>query len=375
VDVLSDAVTAMRTGEPHSRRARLAGPFARRFPAVTGAGFHVVLQGSAWLYPSSGESGGAASGPGEPGGGRSSGGEPIELRVGDVAFLPRGSAHGLADDPATPLPHQPSDLPLSDGTEPPPGSAATVLLCGAYLLERSRAHPVLDELPELVLLRAGVGRHPGLRTAVDLLGAELMGPETMGPLSAGSAPTGSAPASSGVANTGPAGTGPTATRPANPGPTSTGLARPPRPGADAMLTALLDVLLLHILRAWLDDRAAGGRPTGWAAALADPPVAAALRAIHADPARAWTVAELGAHGGLSRSAFARRFGALVGQPPLTYLTWWRMTLAARRLRADDAPVAVVARGVGYGSEFAFGAAFKREFGTPPGAYRRTAPTV
>jgi AraC-like DNA-binding protein len=302
VDVLSDAVTAMRTGEPHSRRTRLAGPFARRFPAVAGAGFHVVLQGSAWLHPG--------------------GGDPVELRVGDVAFLPHGGAHGLADDPTTPLPREASDLPLSgSGDDAAPG-ASTVLLCGAYLLQR--AHPVLDELPELVHLPTTVGRHPGLRAAVDLLGAEL---------------------------------------------------DRPRPGADAMITALLDVLLLQILRAWLADRAGAAQPTGWAAALADPPVAAALRAIHAEPARDWTVADLGARAGLSRSAFARRFAALVGRPPLAYLTWWRLTLAARRLRAGDAPLAAVAREVGYGSEFAFAAAFKREFGTPPGAYRRATPTV
>lgn len=80
------------------------------------------------------------------------------------------------------------------------------------------------------------------------------------------------------------------------------------------------MLLLHVLRAWLDDRAAAEHPTGWAAALADPPVSAALRAVHDEPRRAWTVEELGARAGLSRSAFARRFAALVGRPPLAYLT-------------------------------------------------------
>jgi AraC-like DNA-binding protein len=298
MDVLSDTITAMRSGQPHSRRTRLAGPFARRFTAVPGAGFHVVLRGAAWLHlPDR---------------------EPVELRVGDVAFLPRGDAHGLTDDPSTPLPARVTPPPPTGPAAGDPHATA-VLLCGAYLLRRSRAHPVLDDLPDVVHLPATVGRHPGLRTAVDLLGAEL---------------------------------------------------DRPRPGADAMLTALLDVLLLHVLRAWLADRAAAEHPAGWAAALSDPPVSAALRAIHGEPGRAWTVEELGARAGLSRSAFARRFAALVGRPPLAYLTWWRMALAARRLREGDAPVAAVAREVGYGSEFAFAAAFKREFGSPPGAYRR-----
>ena len=79
--------------------------------------------------------------------------------------------------------------------------------------------------------------------------------------------------------------------------------------------------------------------------------------------------------GLSRAAFARRFAALVGQPPLTYLTWWRMTLAARLLRSGDAPLATVARKVGYTSEFAFANAFKREYGLAPGGFRRSARTT
>jgi AraC-like DNA-binding protein len=297
VDVLSDVVAAMRVGRPHSARVSPPAPFGRRFPAVDGAGFHVVLQGTCWL-----------SGPG--------GAAPVPLQVGDVAFLPHGGAHGLADGPRTPLREaSPALSRVPDDAAGEPGPI--VLLCGAYLLDRTRTHPLLDELPELVHLPARVGRHPGLRAAVDLLGGEL---------------------------------------------------ERRRPGADAMVTALLDVLLLQILRAWLDERC--GRPTGWAAALGDGPVAAALRAVHEQPARPWTVGELAAAGGLSRSAFARRFTALVGRPPLAYLTWWRMTLAARELRERDTPLAAVARRVGYASEFAFAHAFKRETGTAPGAFRR-----
>ncbi len=83
----------------------------------------------------------------------------------------------------------------------------------------------------------------------------------------------------------------------------------------------------------------------------------------------WTVAELGATGGLSRAAFARRFTALVGEPPLTYLTWWRMTTAGRLLRHDDLSLREVAGRTGYTSEFAFAKAFKREHGMAPGRYR------
>jgi AraC-like DNA-binding protein len=92
--------------------------------------------------------------------------------------------------------------------------------------------------------------------------------------------------------------------------------------------------------------------------------------MHADPANSWTVESLAARAGLSRAAFAKKFHTMVGEPPLTYLTHWRMTTAARLLRESDAPLASVAARTGYGSEFAFAKAFKREYGQAPGGYRR-----
>ncbi|MCK2238837.1 helix-turn-helix transcriptional regulator [Crossiella sp. S99.2] len=92
--------------------------------------------------------------------------------------------------------------------------------------------------------------------------------------------------------------------------------------------------------------------------------------MHQNPAHPWTVAKLAAEARLSRAPFARRFTTLVGQPPLTYLTWWRMTTAARLLRTSADPLTSIAARVGYTSEFAFATAFKRAFGTPPGRYRR-----
>jgi AraC-like DNA-binding protein len=281
VDVLADAVAAMRTGRPHSARAAWRVPFERRFPASTSAGFHILRQGRCWLIPPAGA--------------------PVALATGDVVFFPRGSAHGLAGDPTSQT-----------------AAPAPVTLCGAYLLDRTRTHPLLAELPEVVHLPAGNGQ--GLPATVDLLGAEL---------------------------------------------------DRPRPGTEAMVTALLDVMLLQILRAWLDKRSEYG-DRGWAAALGDPAVVVSLQAIHDDPDRKWTVAALATRAGLSRAAFARRFATLVGVPPLAYLTWWRMTLAARLLRDGDAPLATVARKVGYRSEYAFSHAFKRDHGVSPGAYRRSA---
>jgi AraC-like DNA-binding protein len=130
------------------------------------------------------------------------------------------------------------------------------------------------------------------------------------------------------------------------------------------------MLLLYILRAWFEGQPARGEAGGWAAALSDLAVSTALQAVHQDPAGPWTVESLGREAGMSRAAFAARFTALVGRPPLAYLTWWRMTTAARLLRDSDAGLAEIAARVGYSSEYAFGTAFKRAYGTAPGRYRR-----
>jgi AraC-like DNA-binding protein len=140
-------------------------------------------------------------------------------------------------------------------------------------------------------------------------------------------------------------------------------------GTSAATPALLDLLLLYALRAWFEAPQA---PSGWARASRDPELSVGLRLIHDHPQHAWTVAELGARCNLSRAAFARRFTELTGQPPLTHLTWWRMTVAARLLRASDYSLSAIAEQVGYGSEYAFSKAFRRELGLAPSRYRAEA---
>jgi AraC-like DNA-binding protein len=130
---------------------------------------------------------------------------------------------------------------------------------------------------------------------------------------------------------------------------------------------LLDWLLTCTLNAWFERRAPE-RP-GWFVALADPVVGPALEALHADPARRWTVEELAARGGSGRAAFAKRFRELVGTAPLAYLRSWRMTLAADYLADPDITVGAVARRVGYSDAFTFSAAFKRERGVAPSTVR------
>ncbi|WP_241238278.1 cupin domain-containing protein [Nocardioides pantholopis] len=133
------------------------------------------------------------------------------------------------------------------------------------------------------------------------------------------------------------------------------------PGQSAVLDRLLDLLVVRCARAALAD------PSGTAA---DPLVGRVLRAMEEHPERPWTVASLATHVGLSRAALARRFTARMGEPPLTYLTRWRLALAADLLAGTDQTIGAIAARVGYGTPFALSAAFKRVHGESPRDYRR-----
>ena len=139
------------------------------------------------------------------------------------------------------------------------------------------------------------------------------------------------------------------------------------PGQEAVLDRLLDLLLIAVLRAWF-ARPEAAAPA-WYRAHGDPVVGPALRLMHDDPAHPWTVASLAAATGVSRATLARRFTELVGEPPMAYLTSWRLALAADLLREPDATVGAVAAQVGYGSSFALSTAFKRIRGISPREHR------
>lgn len=139
------------------------------------------------------------------------------------------------------------------------------------------------------------------------------------------------------------------------------------PGGQATANDLLRLMFTHVLRIHLAR--ADTDQLGWLAGLRDPPVAAALRAIHADHARLWRLPELAAIAGLSRSGFANRFRERVGQAPIDYAGRWRMMLAGRRLAKGGETVSRVAASLGFLSDSAFGAAFRRVHGVSPGRYR------
>lgn len=235
--------------------------------------------------------------------------EPVPLHAGDVVLLPHGSPHVLSSTTEAT-----GAIPFELAVADPDGE--TEFLCGKYRLDRSLAHPLLAGLPGTVHIPSDPARHPGLHSATTLLGREV---------------------------------------------------QDGRPGRDSAVPGLLDLLLVYMTRAWLDDHGDGG----WPRALNDPQIAAVLDAMHADPAKPWRIEDLAAVAGLSRATLARRFTALTGQPPMTYLAWWRMTTAARLLSAADLPLSAIAERSGYGSPFAFSHAFKRHFGVPPRDYRAT----
>ncbi len=145
------------------------------------------------------------------------------------------------------------------------------------------------------------------------------------------------------------------------------------PGQDVVLDRLLDLLLVAALRAWF-SRPEATAPL-WYRARDDVVIGPAVRMLIDNPSHPWTAATLAAAAGASRTAFARRFTKLVGEPPMTFLAGWRLAMAADLMRDTDATLESVARTVGYGSPFALSTAFKRVHGVSPQEYRRAAATV
>jgi AraC-like DNA-binding protein len=245
---------------------------------------------------------------------------PLTLSAGDVALMPRGGAHTFKDSPRS----RPASLiepgslnraePLRQGGSGP----TTSLVAGCFQLDPGAAGPFLSALPRVVHFPAAdPASAPWLGATVQLIVSESAGP---------------------------------------------GLA------SRVVLSRLADVLLVQALRAL------GGRPSCQARrvqALSDPAVGKALALMHARLTEPWTVEGLASTVGLSRSAFAARFHELVGEPPLQYLSRWRMVKAGQLLGDSDHPLVEVAARVGYTSGPAFNKAFKRWAGQGPGAYRRT----
>lgn len=252
-----------------------------------------------------------------------SSGDTTHLKAGDVAVLPHGAGHSAVDRPgaATPavfdLPHEYVSRQYAVLRHGGGGEEATII-CGVVQLGHPAARRLLQMLPEVVHIDAESHRSDWqwLPTLLAMVGDETQ---------------------------------------------ST------RPGGETVVTRICDVLVIQAIRSWIDtDPAAHG---GWLGALRDPSIGRAISLMHARPDHDWTVTELAAEVGLSRSGFSARFSEFVGIAPKQYLTEWRMQLAQDMLRREDASILAIATRLGYGSEAAFSRAFKRETGLAPSRAR------
>lgn len=311
-DAVVDPVSALLDG-PRARqafmlRALLAPPWSLQCRDESPVTVIAMLRGAAWVVPE--------------------GGAPVPVAPHGVAVIKRQRAYTICDEPGLPPqviihPGQrcttPDGVDLHDalalgtrswGTDP---SGTTTMLVGVYGAHQQVTEPLLDLLPEVAVVPPDALVAP----IVALLDAEL---------------------------------------------------RRDAPGQDAVLDRLLDVLLITSLRCWFEARDPGLEPD-WYAAHGDPEIGPAIRLLHDQPHRHWTVAGLAAEIGMSRAAFARRFTELVGVPPITHLTTFRLALAADLLCEPGSTLASVARQVGYRSPYALSAAFSRTRGVTPSGHR------
>jgi AraC-like DNA-binding protein len=302
VDPLADVMDVSRVSGAMLANVRAHAPGGLALPRSSGASFHALTSGTAWL--------------------RVAGAESTQLMPGDVLLLPTGIPHRLSATPdgrCRPFDRTiKEELMTSDGELLLDGpGAVTTFVCAGYDYDHDVAHSLLSLLPAVLHMPADPLAGSQVTTLVSLLAGELGGRQA---------------------------------------------------GARAAVARLIDILLIHVVRAWSAD----AESPSWLHALHDPVVGRALAELHARPDEPWTVASLAAEVHLSRATLARRFTELVGEPPLAYLTRWRMDLAARRLKDTTEPVQTIARAVGYTSEYAFNRAFSRHSGQPPGRYRRAA---
>jgi len=320
-DVLSEVLSAVRlTGSVFFDVTATSPWVAEAPPSAQIAGavmpgaqhaieYHVITRGSAWISIVDGAPF-----------------EPVQLNEGDIAVIPHGEPHVVSSAPqmrAKPdvdghrRPQDDSVLPFKLRTGEGEASDAH-LFCGFFTCDVRPFNPLLDALSRFMR----IGR--GTSAATDALLDHFLG---------------LAAAEHGDK----------------------------RAGAQSVLNKLSELMFIEAIRTHMDHLS--GDNTGWLSGLRDPLVGRALSLMHAQPARPWTLEELAAECGASRSGLVSRFKQLMGYPPIQYLTRWRMQLAARRLGERGAKVAAVAQEVGYESEAAFSRAFKKFSGRSPSEWR------
>jgi len=249
------------------------------------------------------------------------GGEVLDLKPGDILMFPHDHPHLMGSDVSLP-PAERSQVPDKRGggmyrIEHGGGGAMTRFVCGYLACDPRVCRPLFSALPRM--LRVSIGEDAAWLLQMLRVGVQES-------LAQG-------------------------------------------PGARSLLAKLAELMFVEAIRRFASSQPADQR--GWLAGLRDRHVGRALALLHGKPAHPWTVDSLAREVALSRSAFAERFVELIGEPPMQYLTRWRLALAAQRLRTGNDTIARVAEHAGYESEAAFNRAFKREFGMPPSAWRKS----
>lgn len=321
IDVLSEVLSAVRLTGSVFFDVTAAAPWVAEAPpsaqiadavkpgAQHAIEYHVITRGSCWVSIV----GGAPF-------------EPVRLEEGDIAVVAHGEPHVVSSAPGmradldtSPYSRQrhDSDLPfkLRTGGD---GASEAHLMCGFFTCDVRPFNPLLDALPRFMR----IGR--GASAPTDALLERFLR-------------------------------------------LASGESADKRAGAQSVLNKLSELLFIEAIRTYMDQLSSAS--TGWLSGLRDPLVGRVLALLHGEPARPWTLDEIAAAAGASRSALVDRFTQLTGYPPIQYLTRWRMQLAARRLSDKGIKVAAVAQEVGYESEAAFSRAFKKFSGQSPTEWR------
>jgi len=304
---MADLLVGVRARSTAFCQAILEPPWGLRIADGAALALATTLRGHAWIVPDHGP--------------------PLLMRPGDVAIIKGPAPYTVSDDPAT-VPditvHEDNRLTTMDGVDVTEAlqlgprtsgysrDGSAIVASGTYQVSNDVTGRLLNALPEVVLVREEDAQGPVMALLAHEVGSD-------------------------------------------------------GPAQQVILDRLLDIALVSTLRAWfaLQDTAA----PGWYRAHNDSVAGPALQLMHEDPAHPWTVDALAAKVGCSRAAFARRFTELVGEPPMTYLTGWRIALAADLLRTADLTIETIARRVGYANAFALSVAFKRIRGVSPKRYR------
>ena len=315
-DLMSELLLCLRLNGVYCRRLHVSPPFGIRFDAVPGrAQFHFVANGEAFL--------------------RLTSGAVHRLAAGDAVLLPHGSTADLVSAPNLPatvqtrlhamtsLPRETGRSPdrLGEGRKRQPPDQTTHVFSGCMAFDLGSLRPLIKEMPEVMLIGRLIDRQPEIDALLRAMEREVLAE---------------------------------------------------RIGSGGVLAHIAGVISAYIVRDWVEFGCKEGRShdTGrWLGTLRDPRLGRVIGALHRDPGRDWTVAELATMTGISRSAFAERFLAVTGRTPLRYVAELRMRLAAEWIAEDGLAIDVAAQRLGYGSQAAFSRAFKRLTGQPPGALR------